>query len=414
MLLIKGGRIIDPLSKTNDILDILISGSKIIKIDRNIETSDKTNIINAKGLMVLPGLIDIHVHFRDPGFTHKEDLLTGAESAAHGGFTTVVCMANTNPVVDNIETLGYILKKAKRCKVEVLQVAAITKNMEGKTLNDLAALKEAGAIGFSDDGKPIMDVELLVNAMEISKKLNMPISLHEEDPSLIKTNGINEYSPPLAENIMVGRDVPIALVTGAKVNVQHISSSVSIEIIRHAKKLGAKIYTEATPHHFTLTEESLLEKGSLAKINPPLRTERDKEMIIKGLIDNTIEIIATDHAPHSKEEKSGRLSETPSGIIGLETAFSLVITSLVEPGHLSMMEAVEKMTINPAKFYNLDRGYLKENQRADLTIVDPNEEYIISGFASKSSNSPFVGETVKGKVKMTISKGNIVYKDYTF
>lgn len=410
MILIKDGRVIDPLSKTDEKLDLLIGQGKVIKIGKIIEQREEYEIIDARGLIIAPGLIDVHVHFRDPGQTHKEDMVTGSEAAARGGFTSVVCMANTNPVVDNAETLKAILEKTKDLKIEVLQAATVTKGMEGKVINDLNALKEAGAAGFTDDGRPIMDASILKRAMEISKELDMPISLHEEDPSLIEHNGINKFSPSIAEDVMVSRDTSLAIEVGSKLNIQHISSGIAVEAIRWGKQMGANLYAEVSPHHFSLTQEAIEKYGSLAKMNPPLRSSFDKEKIIGGLKDGTIDIIATDHAPHTKEEKSGDISKAPSGIIGLETALALSITNLVHKGHLNMMAMLEKLTVNPASLYNLNRGYIREDKRADLIIFDPDEEYIVKEFASKSWNSPFLGEKLKGKVKLTIAKGKIVYK----
>lgn len=411
MILIKNGRLIDPLSNTDEELDILIEGENIKNIEKDIPIKEEYLLIDAKGLIIAPGLIDIHVHFRDPGQTYKEDMLTGSNAAARGGFTTVVCMANTDPVVDNVDTLKSIVERSKDLKIEVLQVSTITKGIDGKTINDLKTLKEAGAVGFSDDGKPIMNTKLLKEAMQISKVLDMPISLHEEDPSLIEKNGMNKFSPRLAEDVMVSRDITIAIDVGSKLNIQHISSGVSVELVRWGKKMGANIFAEVTPHHFTLTEDALEKYGSLAKMNPPLRSSWDRDKIIEGLKDGTIDIIATDHAPHTEEEKSGHIEKTPSGIIGLETSLALSITKLVDKGHLSMIDMLKKLTINPAKLYNLDRAYIEENKRADLVIFSPDEEYVVEDFLSKSWNSPFLGESLKGKVKMTISKGNIVYKD---
>lgn len=411
MILIKNGRLMDPLSGRDKIQDILIKGEKIVKIEESIEAKEEYKLIDASGLIVAPGLIDVHVHFRDPGGTHKEDLVTGSTSAARGGYTTVVCMANTKPVVDNVDTLKTILEKTKDLPIEVLQVSTVTKGIDGKDLADLKSLRDQGAVGFSDDGKPIMDVSVLKKAMEISKELDMPISLHEEDPSLIEKNGINKFSPRLAEDVMVSRDVALAISIGSKLNIQHISSGVSVEAVRLGKKMGANIFAEVTPHHFTLTEEALEKHGSLAKMNPPLRSSWDKEKVIEGLKDGTIDIIATDHAPHTKEEKDGDIALAPSGIVGLETALSLAITKLVDKGHLSMIDMLKKLTVNPAKLYKLDRGYIKENHRADLVIFSPDEKHKIEEFSSKSRNSPFLNERMKGKIKITISNGNIVYQD---
>lgn len=421
MMLIKNARLIDPSTKRDEILDIVIKEDKIDKIGKFQETSEYKKVIDASGNVVAPGLIDVHVHFRDPGFTHKEDIESGSLSAARGGFTTVVCMANTNPIVDNEETLNYINEKAKVSPINVLQVGAITKGFKGEELVDMENLKNKGAIGFSDDGLPIMDSDTILKAMNKAKELDVPLSFHEEDPSLITCAGINEGkiskqmgiegASSVAEDVMVARDCMLSIKSGAKVNIQHISSKVSVEAVRMAKKLGANIYAEATPHHFTLTEEDVLEYGTNAKMNPPLRTADDKYAIIEGLQDDTIEIIATDHAPHTYEEKNVVFTKAPSGIIGLETALALGITHLVRKGHLSIMKLIEKMTINPARLYNLETGCIKEGAQADLVIFNPNEEYEVSEFASKSSNTPFIGHKLYGKVNYTICRGNIVFED---
>jgi dihydroorotase len=421
MILIKGGRVIDPMSNTDKVMDVLIDGEKITRICEEIKAiPDGTNVIDASDCIVAPGLIDVHSHFRDPGFTYKEDILTGANCAARGGYTTVVCMANTKPVVDNIETLKYILDKAKGAKIEVLQTGSITKGLNGRELTDMEELKKNGAVGFSDDGKPIMDSSIAIRAMNMARKLNVPLSFHEEDPSLIAENGINKGvvakklnltgSPHEAENVLVARDAILAISTGAKVNIQHISSALSVEIVRWAKKMGADITAEVTPHHFSLNENAVLKYGANAKMNPPLRTEKDRLSILEGLKDGTLDIIATDHAPHAKEEKEKELRTAPSGIIGLETALSLGITNLVLPGILTIMQLIEKMTVNPAKLYGLNKGYIKEGSQADIVIFDAGEEWIVDKFVSKSSNSPFKGMKLHGKVKKTIYKGDIVYE----
>lgn len=361
------------------------------------------------------------MHFRDPGFTRKEDIFTGAKSAAKGGFTTVVCMANTKPVVDNPETLKYVLDKGKESDINVLQVSTVTKGLRGKELVDFDEMFEAGAVGFSDDGIPIKHTRLVYEAMKKAKELNVPISLHEENPVFITKAGVNEGkvskalnleggAPSIAENIMVSRDVMIALETGAKVNIQHISSKEAVKTVKFAKSLGANVYAEASPHHFTLNEEAVLKYGSLAKMNPPLRTEEDRLAIIEGLKDDTIEIIATDHAPHTKEEKDNEFTKCPSGITGLETALGLGVKTLVKGGHLDLMHLLEKMTINPAKLYNLDRGFIKQGSFADIVIFNPDEKWEVKEFASKATNTPFIGEILDAKIKYTISEGKVVYK----
>lgn len=422
MILIKNGRVIDPKNNIDEKLDIIIKGERIYKIGHFQDNGEYEKIIDAEGKIVSPGLIDVHVHFRDPGFTYKEDIFTGAEAAAKGGFTTVICMANTNPIVDNEETLKYILDKAKKAKIKILQAAAITKEFKGKELVDMKKLKELGVVGFTDDGLPIKGSKLVMEAMEKAKELDMPLSFHEEDPSLIKSPGVNEGkvskelkvggAPNVAEDVLVARDCMLALKTNAKISIQHISSGNSVDLVRFAKSLGAKVTAEATPHHFSITEEAVLKHKTLAKMNPPVRTEKDKEKIIEGLKDNTIEIIATDHAPHSKEEKERELTKAPSGIIGLETSLALGVTNLVKKGHLTLLELLKKMTINPANFYKLDAGTIEEGKFADLVIFDENEEWIVpEKFASKASNTPFIGEKLYGKVKYTICNGKIVYRD---
>lgn len=421
MILIKNGRLIDPLSKRDEVVDIAIENDKIKEIGKNLKEEGFEKVIDATGYVVAPGLIDIHVHFRDPGLTYKEDIITGAKAAAKGGFTTVVCMANTKPVVDNTETLKYVLDKAKEADINVLQASTVTKGLKGKELVDFEEMLQNGAVGFTDDGIPIKHTKLLYDAMKKAKELNVPISLHEENPVFITKPGVNDGevskaigleggATTLAENIMVSRDVMIALETGAKVDIQHISSKVAVETVRFAKSLGANVFAEASPHHFTLTQDAVLKHGSLAKMNPPLRTEEDRLAIIEGLKDDTIEIIATDHAPHSKEEKEKEFTKCPSGITGLETSLGLGITTLVKGGHLDLMHLLEKMTINPAKLYNLDRGYIKEGSFADIVIFNPDEKWEVKDFASKSTNTPFIGEILDGKIKYTISEGKVVYQ----
>lgn len=421
MILIKQGRLINPKTKRDEVVDIVIKEDKIYKIGNFDQTDEYEYIIDARGLVISPGLIDVHVHFRDPGFTYKEDILTGANSAQKGGFTTVVCMANTNPIVDNEETLNYIKEKSKLADINILQAAAITKGFNGKELVDMKKLKEAGVLGFTDDGLPIMNSKLIMDAMVIAKELDVVLSFHEEDPNLVENPGINEGeiskklgiegAISVAEDAMVARDCMLALKTGAKINIQHISSKVAIDMVRLAKSLGANIYAEASPHHFSLTEKDVLKFGTNAKMNPPLRTEEDRNKIIEALKDDTIEIIATDHAPHSQDEKDREFVNAPSGIIGLETSLALGITNLVKKGHISIMKLLEKMTIKPAELYNLDSGNIQEGSLADLVIFNMDEEWVVKDFASKATNSPFIGETLHGKVKYTICNGKVVYKD---
>ena len=376
-------------------------------------------MIDATGCVVAPGLVDVHVHFRDPGFTYKEDIYTGAKAALKGGFTSVVLMANTKPAVDNEETLTYVIGKGKETDLKVYTCATVTYGLAGKELVDMDGLLAKGAVGFTDDGIPIMDEKLMEEAMVKVAELGVPISLHEEDPALITNNGVNRGkasehyniggSPREAEISLIKRDLEIALRTGAVLNIQHISTKEGVELVREAKKRGANIHAEATPHHFSLTQDAVIEHGTLAKMNPPLREESDRLAIIEGLKDGTIDIIATDHAPHSAEEKEKAITEAPSGIIGLETALSLGITNLVYTGELTMSELLAPMTCNPAKMYHLDAGAIEEGKVADLVIFSDDEEWTVGDYESKSTNSPFTGMKLKGAIKYTIVDGKIVY-----
>ena len=423
-MFIKNGRVVDSVTGTDEIMNIIIKDNIIEEVghDISIDETDNVTVIDATGLVVAPGLMDTHVHFRDPGFTYKEDIITGAAAAARGGFTSVVCMANTKPAVDNIETLDYIQKKGETTGIHVMQTAAVTKELKGTELVDMDALADAGAVGFTDDGIPIMDEHVLTMAMKKAAELDLPISLHEEDPEFIIKSGVNQGkvaeqlgyggASSTAEDVMVARDCVLALHTGASVCIQHISSGNSVELVRTAKKLGADVHAEATPHHFTLTEDAVLKYGTNARMNPPLRTEDDRAKIIEGIKDGTIDMIVTDHAPHSEEEKAKPLESAPSGITGLETSRALGIKSLVEPGHISLMKLMELMSKNPAEFYRMVPGSVTKGAPADLVIFGEKETWTVrkEDFASKASNSPFIGWELPGKVHYTICSGKIVYQ----
>ncbi|PWL52280.1 MAG: dihydroorotase [Clostridium cadaveris] len=421
MILIKNGRVVDPYTKRNEILDIIVEDEKIKSLGKFSEDDNYDEIIDAGGMIAAPGLIDVHVHFRTPGFSHKEDFATGAAAAARGGFTTVVCMANTRPVIDSEDIYKEVQKQIKKLPINVVQAAAITKGLKGKEIVDMKALKGEGVLGFTDDGLPLMDEKVLFEAMKMAKELNVPLSFHEENPAFVNSPGVNQGkiseqfglggASSLAEEVMVARDCMIALNTGAKVNIQHISSGATVDIIRMSKAQGADVWAEVTPHHFSLNEEAVLKYGTNAKMNPPLRTEEDRMKLIEGLKDNTIELIATDHAPHTEEEKNVSFGKAPSGITGLETSLALGVTNLVKAGHLTMMELIEKMTLNPAKLYNMPYGTLKEGARADIVLFNEDELWTVEDFSSKSKNSPFIGHELYGKVKYTICRGKVVYRD---
>lgn len=409
-MLIKNINFIDTIENGIKCVDMLIEDGIVSAIEESIEKDDRC-VIDGEGLYISHGLIDTHVHFRDPGQTYKEDLTTGSAAAKRGGYTAVLLMANTKPVVDNTETLEDILARSKNLGISIYQNATVTKGMLGEELVDMDALHKAGAVGFTDDGKPIMKAKLLYDALIEAKKYDAPISLHEEDPFFIKKAGKNETAPAIAEAVMVARDAYLAVKADSKLNFQHISSADALEIIRNYKKYTDKIFAEVTPHHFTLTEEAVEKHGTLAKMNPPLRTAADREAIIRAIKDGTIDIIATDHAPHAAEEKAKDFFSAPSGIIGLETALPLAIDELHHKHGIDLVKIIKMLTVNPARLYGLEEGSIRVGSRADLVIFDINEEYIYEKSSSKSQNSPFIGEKLKGKVKYTIKDGKVVYSE---
>ena len=424
MVIFKNGTIIDPKTSFMGKKDIAIEGNRIAKIEEDIPVSKEDTVYDCTGKYIGPGLVDVHVHFRDPGFTYKEDIESGSIAAAKGGFTSVILMANTKPAVDNAETIQYILDKGNKTGIHVYTCANITEGMKGEALTDFKALLEAGAIGFTDDGVPLLDGELVKRAMENAVSTDSVLSFHEEDPQYITNNGVNrgkasEYfgiggSDRRAEISMVDRDIKLAMQTGAKVNFQHLSTKEAIELIREAKKLpkGKNLYAEATPHHIALTQDAVIAHGTMAKMNPPLREESDRQAIIEGLKDDTIDIIATDHAPHSMDEKNKPITDAPSGILGLETAFAICNKVLVLNEKLSYLQLFCKMSYNPALLYGLNAGYLAENAPADLVVFDSEREWMIDKFASKSQNSPFINEKLTGKIELTMSNGKIVFSDW--
>ena len=428
-MVIKNIRLIDPANKLDKICDIVIHGGKITQIREAGEASDTkewssvlegNKVIDGNGLVAAPGFVDVHVHFRDPGQTHKEDIHTGALAAVAGGYTSVVMMANTVPTIDNAHVLSDVLERAKREPLHIYSCVNATKGMKGRDIVEIEPLIKMGAVGVTDDGKPILNEGIFRTVCMIASDFDVPLSLHEEDPQYIKENGVNSGtaakklgltgSDRKAEISMIDRDIKIAERTCVKLSIQHISTKEGVELVRKAKKRGSSIYAEATPHHFSLTDDVVEKYGTLAKMNPPLRKKEDMLAIRKGLADGTIDMIATDHAPHSKEEKEKPFTQAPSGIIGLETALPLAITNLVNEKVLDLSKLVELMSLNPAKLYKLPAGSLSVGEPADIVIFDPDEDVVIKEFKSKSSNSPFVGAHLKGKVRYTIVDGKIVYQ----
>ncbi len=428
MLMLRNARFINPATRVDDIRDILIAERKIIKIGENLyldadmisrAKGERLEIIDCEGLVVAPGLIDSHVHMREPGFVYKEDINSATSAAKAGGFTTIIGMANTSPSIDTTEVVLDIIKKGRATGIRVKTAANITKGMQGKELVDMKALRDAGAVAFTDDGLPLVDADICREAMRQARILKLPLAFHEEDPKFVKEAGVNAGAVAAklglsgadrqAEIVMVERDCKMALQTGANICIQHISSKESVEIVRKAKKQGARVHAEATPHHFTLTEEAVTKYGTLAKMNPPLRSEEDRLAIIEGIKDGTIDIIATDHAPHSVEEKDREFTKAPSGILGLETALSLGIMHLVDAGHISLPQLMSCMSYAPAVLYNLETGNIKEDAPADLVVFDPKMEWTYDKTFSKSKNSPWLGQKLKGKVILSICDGLIVY-----
>lgn len=422
-LLIQKGRLVDPVGGIGGVMDILIEDGRLAVIGSDLKDPE-AQIIDARGLTLCAGLVDMHVHLREPGFEYKEDITTGTAAAARGGFTSIACMPNTRPVVDSPEQVRYILNRASEsCGVRVWPIGAVSQGQRGESLTDAHALQNAGAAALSDDGVPVQDANLLRDALIRCKRLDLTILSHCEDANMVRNYAVNEGRvsralglpgrPAIAEELMVMRDAMLSEETGAAVHICHISTAGSVEIVRRFKKRGVSISCETCPQYFTLTEDELLEQGSLARVNPPLRTRQNVEAILHGLRDGTIDAIATDHAPHSAEEKAKPLAEAPSGMVGLETALGVALTALYHTGFMDLSDVLKKLTFNPACILRIPKGRLSLGGEADFTIFDPNEEWVVdpAQFVSKGRNTPFGGRTLKGKVKYTIVGGKVVYQD---
>ena len=403
-LLIKHGRVVDPVSSTVSMQDLYIENGKVVQLEKDIR-QEADQVIDATGLVICPGLVDMHVHLRDPGLTYKEDIFTGTAAAAHGGVTSVACMANTDPVVDSPEQIQYIKDKAAQANgVHVYPIAAVSMGMRGEEPSDADALKKAGAIALSDDGCNVDNANLMRDVMIHAKRLELPVLCHCEDTTMVEGRAVNEGSvsrqlwlegrPAIAEEIMVMRDAMLAEETGAHVHICHISTAKAVDIVRRMKKRGVALTCETCPQYFTLTEDEVLTQGSMARVNPPLRTAKDIKGIIAGLKDGTIDAIATDHAPHSAEEKARTLTRAPSGMIGLETSLAVTLTELYHTGKMKLPEIIKRMTYTPASILHLSsKGRLSLGSDADITIFDPEEVWTIDPeqFASKARNTPFAG-----------------------
>lgn len=420
MLLLKNGRVIDPGQNLDAISDILIDGENILRIGTNLQQAGAKSL-DVAGLIIAPGFVDLHVHFREPGKEQAETIASGSLAAAAGGFTTVACMPNTQPANDSVTTTEFILQKAKKASIEVLPIAAVTMNQAGEELVQFETLVKAGAVAFSDDGKPVANSELMRKALEICGELRVPVIDHCEDPALAQGAVINEGAisstlkvrgmPSEAEEIMVSRNILLSKLTRQHIHMAHMSTSGSMKLIREAKSEGLAVSCEVTPHHFTLTEEAVINAGTNAKMNPPLRTSTDLKAVLEAIVDGTVDIIASDHAPHHIETKRVPIDQAAFGIVGLETSVALGLDRLVNSGLISLTRFIELYSTNPARIIGLSRGIV-EKKPANLTIFDPNREFNVraSEFKSKSRNTPFDGWTLRGSPMVTIYKGKIVWK----
>ena len=422
-LLIRKGRVVDPVGGIGGVMDILVEDGRVAVIGSEL-TAPSARVIDARGLTVCAGLVDMHVHLREPGFEYKETIQTGCLAAARGGFTSIAPMPNTRPATDCPERIALVRQKAAQaCGVHVWPIGAVTWGQKGQALTDAAALKKAGAVALADDGMPVQNANLLRDALIRCRRQELTILSHCEDADMVKNYAVNEGRvsralglpgrPAIAEELQVMRDAMLAEETGAAVHICHISTARSVEIVRQFKKKGVPITCETCPQYFALTEDELLSRGTLARVNPPLRTRLDVEGILAGLKDGTIDVIATDHAPHSAEEKARPLPEAPSGMVGLETALAVTLTSLYHTGVMDLSDILRKMTINPAFILRIPKGRLSLGGGADFTIFDPDEEWTVDPeqFASKGRNTPFAGRTLKGRVKYTIVDGKIIYQE---
>jgi len=420
-ILIKNGIVVTERYEKRQ--NVFIEDGIIAKVEENYE-AEADAVLDADGAYVLPGLVDAHCHLRDPGYEYKEDIVSGTKSAAMGGFTSVACMANTNPVADNKTVIRYIIDKAKReGVVHVFPIGAMTKGLKGEELAEIGEMKEAGIVGVSDDGRSVENSSVMKKVMLYAKMFGLPVICHCEDSNLAEDGVMNEGAlstamglrgiSKAAEEIMIARDILLSKRLNVPVHICHVSTALGVEIIRNAKRNGVNVTAETCPHYFTLTEKACEGYNTLAKVNPPLRNEEDVEAIIKGLCDGTIDIIATDHAPHHMDEKNVEFDKAANGLVGFETALPLSYTALVKTGHMSMSELVTKMSVKPAEILKIDKGKLIEGKMADITIFNPNMDYTVDTekFASKSKNSPFHGFRVSGKVVATIVNGRIVVKD---
>lgn len=420
-ILIKQGRLVDPANQRDEICDVLISEDKIAKIGSNL-SAENALVIDAKDKIVMPGLIDLHVHLREPGFEYKETIETGTKAAAHGGVTTICPMPNTKPVIDSAERVRDLLERAKDAPVHVLPVGAVTVGQEGKELADIQGMKEAGAVALSEDGKSVMDTLVYRKGLWEAARCDIPMFAHCEDKSLVDGGVMNagkkaeELGLPgitnAVEDVIVARDILMSKEAGNRLHLCHCSTKDSAVLIEMAKKQGLPVTGEVCPHHFTMSDDEITEDHGRFKMNPPLRSREDVLALKEALRDGVIDVISTDHAPHGEEEKNQSMRKAPFGIVGIENSFALGYTELVKGGYLTLSQLIEKMSVNPAKVLGIDKGDLAEGKTADVVIADIAAEYAINPeeFFSKGKNTPFVGKMVYGRVETTIVDGKVVYQ----
>lgn len=421
-ILLKNGTVINPETKSALLSDLLIEDGKIVACAPSIP-AEAHRVIDCTGLMVAPGLVDMHVHLRDPGLTYKEDIATGTAAAAAGGFTAVACMPNTKPAIDTPDTITYIQNKARETgSCRVYPIGAVTMEQKGQTLTDFPALEQAGAVAFSDDGVPVTSAQRMRDALIAAGKLNRVVISHCEDGEMVGNKAVNEGKisrqlglpgrPAIAEDLMVARDLMLAKETGCPVHIAHVSTAGSAELIRQAKKNGVPVTAETCPQYFIYTEDEILTKGTLARVNPPLRTENDRQAILEAVLDGTLDCIVTDHAPHSAQEKARPLPDAPSGMVGLETSLAACITYLVKPGFMTLPELMAKISLIPARILRLPVPTLTVGSPADVVVFNPDESWVVTPehFRSKARNTVFAGETLTGRVRLTLCDGKITYE----
>jgi dihydroorotase len=422
-LLLTGGRVVDPTQRLAEPLDVLVVDGRIAAVGHNLSTPDDVVKHDAGNLIIAPGLIDVHVHLREPGGEHKETIASGTRAAVAGGFTAVCAMPNTDPPIDDPASVGYVLAAGLRAKsAHVYPIGCVSIGQKGERLTEIGEMVEAGAVAITDDGRPVADAGLMRLALEYTQAFDIPVANHCEEKTLSRGGSMNEGLvstrlgitgiPNAAEDVMIARDLILAELTGGRLHVQHVSTRGGVGLIRLAKQRGVRVTAEATPHHFTLTDEAVDGYRTEAKVNPPLRSEDDRTAVLEGVRDGTLDIIATDHAPHHYDEKEQAFEDAPFGLVGLETALGLCITHLIEPGVLTWPELIDRMSCTPARAFNLPGGTLQVGAMADITVFDPTEEWSVdpAAFQSKSRNTPFTGWKLRGRNRMTIVGGVVVFQ----